>query len=83
VNTLQQQFLGALVRWGLTLLSGWLMARGTLKEGVSEEVIAATALAVPPLLWSLWQKAKARLAFKVALTLPAGAQEADVKEALK
>lgn len=83
MNTLQQQFLGSLVRWGLTLGSGWLMARGTLKDGIDTEVIAAVAMAVPPLLWGLWQKVKSRTAFKVALDLPAGATEADVKEAIK
>mgnify|MGYP001585292252 CR=1 FL=1 len=74
--------IGSVLRWGLSVLAGYLVSTGALTSDKAAEFTAAAITLVLPLAWSLYQKAKDRKKFEVALALPRGATEADVKAAI-
>ena len=79
MNTLIQQALGAIIRWFLAWLSGYLVTAGIWKGEDAEKYVAAATLGILALGWSLWQKYKSRSKFLTALMLPPGSTENDVK----
>jgi hypothetical protein len=83
MNPLLAQALGAIVRWLLAFVSGWLVQRGIWTEADATQYVAAAAIAIVALGWSLWQKYKSRIHFRAALEMPAGTTEAKVAERVK
>lgn len=84
MNPLLQQFLVTVFRWGLTFLAGFAVKLGIFKElGETEQYVAAGAVALAVLVWSLWSKYKGRIAFVKALESPAGTTEQEIKEQIK
>lgn len=79
MNPLLQAALGAILRWGLAFLAGYLVKIGIWTGTEADTYVTAGALAVLALAWSLWQKYRARLKFLAALDAPAGTDESDLK----
>lgn len=82
MHPLVAQLLGALVRWALAFLAGYLVKAGIWTQPDAEQWAAAAAVALVALGWSLWQKYRHHLKFGIALDLPAGSSHADVDAAL-
>lgn len=78
-----ERFFGSVVRFLLAGVTGYLVRKGVIDNSLGEEVLAAAAIGIPTLLWSLWQKYKERLKFLKALDVPAGTSERQVEIALK
>jgi hypothetical protein len=55
-----QRALGAIVRHGLTVLAGYLVANGIWTEDVATNFAGAAAVAIVALGWSLYKKATTR-----------------------
>ncbi|MGE0133055.1 MAG: hypothetical protein AB7U82_33680, partial [Blastocatellales bacterium] len=53
--------------------------RGVIDGTLGDDLILAATIAIPTLIWSIWQKYKDRLNFVTALGLPANSTEGDVK----
>jgi len=84
MNPLLQQFLVTVFRWGLTLLAGLSVKLGIFKDlGETEQYIAAGALALSVLAFSMWGKYKSRLKFMVALHSEVGTTENEVIAKIK
>ncbi len=84
MNPLLQQFLVTVFRWALTFAAGVLVKIGIFKEASeTEQYVAAGALALAVLAWSLWSRYKGRIAFLKALDAPAGTTEAEIKAQVK
>lgn len=82
MNPLLQQALGSIIRAILAGGAAWLVERGVWTKADSQTYLAAGALAVLSIGWSIWQKYKSRISFLTALSLPAGSTQMDVKEAV-
>ncbi len=78
-----QKFIGALVAFSLAGTVGYLVAKGVITGDLGKELIEAAVIAVPTLIWRLYQKYKDHLKFLTALDLPAGSTSADVDRAIK
>lgn len=79
MNPLTRERVEALVRWGVTLLVGYLVHRGVIDQDSSLTLTALAVAALGPLAWSFSQKSTARLKLLTALTAPPGTTEADVE----
>lgn len=73
------RFFGSLTRFALAGAVGWLVKKGVIDGKLGDDLLVAAVIAIPTLIWSLWQKYKDRLQFVTALGLPAGSTERDVK----
>jgi len=80
MNPLLQAALGSIVRWVLAFVAGWLVQHGIWTQADAETYVAAAALAVVGLLWSLWQKYRTSIVISTALSLPAGSSEEKLAE---
>lgn len=78
------EFLGAVIRFALAGVFGWLVAKGVITADqasrFSAAMVASLAMGGATLLWSLWAKYKSRLKLTAALELPKGATEDDAKD---
>lgn len=83
MNPLVSQALGAIFRWLLAMAAGYLVNRGVWTHDDADRYVAAAALALAALVWSLWQKYKSRLHFLTALEMPAGTSEVKLAERVK
>lgn len=94
MSPLLGEFLGAVIRWALSAVFGYLTLKkiitadqgarftdGAVSYLLSKGPMLAMALA--PLAWSLIAKYRTRIKFLTALEMPAGATEADVKKEIK
>ena len=70
---------GTLLRSAVMAGAGWLVAHGMLPSGSVEEWVGAVVLTLLALFFSLYQKYVERTKLMVALTLPSGSTENDVK----
>ncbi|HMV47816.1 MAG TPA: hypothetical protein PLD20_00895 [Blastocatellia bacterium] len=70
-----ERFFGAVTRFLLAGLVGYLVRKGVIDGSLAEELLVAAAIGIPTLLWSLWQKYRDRLKILKALELPAGTTE--------
>jgi len=59
--------IGSLIRWALTGIFGWLVAKGAFTEGQAGELLLAIGAGAAALLWSLYQKYRDKLKFFTAL----------------
>jgi hypothetical protein len=79
MNPLLVEALASIFRWGLALLAGYLVKAGIWDASAAETYVAAAAIALVNLGWSLWQKYRSRIAFLTALDMRSGSTESDVK----
>jgi hypothetical protein len=79
MNPLLSEALGAILRWALTGLAGWFVSRGIWSADAASQYVAATAIGLLTLGWSLWAKYKTRLKFVTALASPEWTTEVDVE----
>ena len=56
IPELVKQWIGALVRFALTVPLGYLVSKGVITSEMSAETIIALAGLLTTLAWSLWQK---------------------------
>ena len=78
MSPLVQEALASVLRWGLALAAGWLVQHGIWTQAAATMYVAAAALALVSLGWSVWQKYVARSKLMTALIMPAGRTENDV-----
>lgn len=83
MNPLVVDLLGSLFRWGLTGLSAYLVTKGIWTQEQATQFVAAVALALVSLCWTLWKTYSKRLKFVTALTLPPGSTERDVEQRIQ
>lgn len=80
-----KQILATFIRWALALVAGWLISKGIVSQEQIDswmpELVAGIVAALVPLLWALWTRIAHRVGFLVALDLPSGSTQADVKDA--
>ncbi len=69
-----KKFFGALTRFALAGVVGFLVRKGVIDGALGEELLLAAVIGIPTLIWSLWQKYKDRLRFLTALSLPANSR---------
>ena len=79
MNPVAAAALGAILRWGLAFLAGYLVKAGDLASTEAEAYVAAAVLGLLGLGWSLWQKYHDRIKFLAALDAPAGTTEKALK----
>ena len=83
MNPILQSALGSVLRWLLALGAGYLVKAGIWTNSNAETYVAAGAMALLAIGWSLWQKYHSRIKFLTALTMPVGATENDVTAQVK
>lgn len=83
MNPLVLEAVGAVVRWGLALLAGYLVDHRIWTAEQSERYVGAAALAVVPILWSLYRKYKNRLKLLAALSTPQVISESKLESNIK
>lgn len=59
--------------------AGWLVQHGVWTEADATTYVAAAAMALVALGWSLWSKYRGRVKLLTALTMPQGTTEGQVK----
>lgn len=79
MNPILSAALGSILRWALAAGAGYLVKAGIWTGSDAETYVAAGALGLLGLGWSLWNKYHGRVKFLTALTMPAGTTENDVK----
>lgn len=79
MNPLLQQALGGILRAGLQIVAGVLVAKGIWSSTEAETYVAGAVLAMLTFGWSMWVKYKGRLRFLKAMELPEGVTEEQVK----
>lgn len=79
MNPLLQSFLASILRWLLTAVGTWFVAKGIIKQEEIETYIAGAVVAIIALIWGLYQKHRAKLFADKARELPAGVSETRVK----
>lgn len=72
MNPVLQAALGAILRHFLTMGATFLVTRGIWTQEEAMTYVAAAALALLGLGWSVWQKSKAHAKIEKALEMPAG-----------
>lgn len=70
MNPLFQEALASIFRWALAIGAGVLVSRGIWTEEAAATYVAAAALGLVALAWSLWQKYAARTKLVTALSMP-------------
>ncbi len=80
MSPILQAALGSILRWAFTFGAGWLVERGIWTREDAATYVAAAALAVLALGWSLWQKYRSHLTILAALDSPKGTTLDELKE---
>lgn len=90
MNPVLLDLLTALAKWGVTVFFTWLTAKHviTAPEGdrFATAIISHLAMWIAmgsPLAWIIWGKIKARQKLMMALSMPEGSTENEVKAAIK
>ncbi len=79
MNPVLQAALGSILRFAFAALAGYLVKAGIWTGSEAETYVAAGTLAGLGLGWSLWNKYHDRLKLLVALSMPRGTTENEVK----
>ncbi len=79
MNPILQEAIGSLLRWAFAFVAGWLVQHGIWTQSAASTYVAAAALGVVSIGWSLWQKYESRIILLTALTMTAGTTENGVK----
>ncbi len=76
LNELARAYLGAVIRWLIALVSGYLISKGIVDRELADQFGAEAALALAgalvTLLWALWNKWRGHFKLEKALAAPAG-----------
>lgn len=83
MNPLLEAALGKIVRYGLMIAAGYLVKRGIWTSEDAASYVAAAAVAIVTLGWSVWVTSTSRKRLLAALALPAGSTERDAAAAVK
>jgi hypothetical protein len=75
--------IGGLVRYALSGVVGWLIARRILTPAQAPALLNAITLAVITVAWGTWRKYKIRKRIKAALALPAGSTPRQLDREMK
>jgi hypothetical protein len=78
MNPVLAAALGAILRWALVFLAGYMVKAGIWTGTEADGYVAAAVLGLLGLGWSLWQKYKSRIRFLAALNAPAGTDEGNL-----
>ena len=82
MNPMLVEAIGSILRWGLTILAGYLVQRGIWTSSNAETYVAGAAMGLISLGWSFWQKYHMRLKFVTAAG-EAGLSEHQVERMVK
>lgn len=82
MNPLFEKFAGALIRWALTLIGGWLIKQGILNADDVEKMILAVITVAVPLCWSIWAKWREQRKLATAAGMPKATLD-EVNEKIK
>jgi len=83
MNPILVEAAGSIVRAGLNVAAGWLVAHGIWSSSDAEKYVGALALALVSVGWSLWQHWGMRSKLVTAMAMPAGVTENQVHELVK
>lgn len=83
IPTLLLSIAGTVTRHALTGAFAYLTAKGWVNTDDAQHLITGAGLLIAGVGWGLWQKYKDRLRFLVALDMPAGVTEKEVKAEAK
>jgi membrane protein DedA with SNARE-associated domain len=83
MNPLLQSFLASILRWLLTAVGTWFVAKGIVRSDEIETYIAGAIAAILALVWGLYQKYRSKLFADKAREMSAGVSETAVKAAIK
>jgi hypothetical protein len=79
MNPILQAAVGSILRYALMVLAAFLVKKGIWSDSAAEGYVEAGVIALLALGWSLWKNYQSRSHLMVALTLPVGSTENDVK----
>ena len=82
MNLQLQEGAASIVRWALALGAGYLVKAGIWTEGDASSYVAAAALAIVALGWSLYQKHTKNEEVDEALAAPSGTTRAGLRARL-
>ena len=82
VPELFARFFGSLTRFALAGIVGWLVTKGVIDNALGTDLLAAAVIAIPTLIWSVYQKHKDQLKISTALALPANSTRNDLAEVM-
>ena len=80
MNPVLQAALGSILRHFLTIASGYLVAHGIWTQEEAMTYVAAAALGLLGVGWSVWQKSKTHALIEKALDMPQGSSLDQLKE---
>lgn len=83
MNPLLREGLASVVRAGLQMLAGWLIANGLWSSAEAEKVLPGLALGLVAISWSIYQKVRMRNKLVTAMAMPSGVSENQVQAAIK
>lgn len=83
MNPMFAAAIGAIIRWALTFLAGYLVTRGIWSQQEATVYVLAAATALTALLWSLYQKYIERAKLVTALATPGVKSEAQIEAMVK
>lgn len=78
MTPLLTEILGALVRWALTGIGGWLLAQGLLTHDQYDKLIAGATAILVTLVWAIWVRYRDRLLLNTALKSPSVTTEVEL-----
>lgn len=79
MNPMLQAALGAILRWGLTILATLFVNHGIWTQSEAAGYVVGASLGLLTLGWTLWNKYKGRVKFLTALKMQPGTTEAQVE----
>ncbi len=82
MNPLLTSALLSVLRWVLTIGAGWFVRKGIWTDANATEYVAAAAMGLISLGWSIWNKRKDLIARMTALAMPMGSTPADLHETI-
>ena len=80
MNPVLQAALGSILRHFLTIAAGYLVAQGIWTQEEAMTYVAAAALGLLGVGWSVWQKSKAHALIEKALDMPQGSSLEQLKD---
>ncbi len=79
MNPLLRSALFSIARWALAIVAGWFVRKGIVTDANATEYVAAGAMALVSLAWSIWKNRQHLIEKMTALALPRGSTPRDLK----
>jgi uncharacterized membrane protein YjjB (DUF3815 family) len=83
MNPMFAAALGSILRWGLSILAGYLVSRGIWSDSEAGIYVGAAAIALTSLLWSVIEKYLSRVKLVTALATPGVMSEKALEQVVK